>query len=83
MPEDRLKPQRQSRRTFLKSAGLVPAAMYLDGHATEGGQKTNPGAAGTMIDQASPPMEQVRVGLIGMGRRGLPMLLWHSCLCQP
>ena len=77
MPEKSVKPLSHSRRNFLKSAGLVPAALYLDGCAA-GGQKTNASttdsAGGSMMNHSIAPLESVRVGLIGMGRRGLPML---------
>ena len=70
MSEELTKPPRHSRRKFLKSAGLVPAALYLDGCAATGGQKTRPaagsGVAGSMMDYSHPPLDTVRVGIIGM-----------------
>lgn len=78
MPNKPVKPLRHSRRNFLKSASLVPAAIYLDGCASTGGQKTSSrsstGAVSSMMDHSIPPLDKIRVGLIGMGRRGLPML---------
>ena len=74
MPDKPVKPAGRSRREFLKSAGLVPAALYLDGCASGGGQKSNQATAESMLDHAAPPFGTVRIGLIGMGRRGLPML---------
>ena len=78
MPNKPVKPLRHSRRNFLKSASLVPAALYLDGCASTGGQKTSSrsstGAVSSMMDHSIPPLDKIRVGLIGMGRRGLPML---------
>jgi len=73
MPDKPVKPAGRNRREFLKGAGLVPAALYLDGCAAGGGQKTNDSSAGSMLDHSAPPFDTVRVGLIGMGRRGLPM----------
>lgn len=64
----------KSRRDFLKSASLVPAAMYLDGCAAGGGQKSGSSTATSMMDYADRSFDTVRVGMIGMGRRGLPML---------
>ena len=76
MPDKPVKPPGRSRRDFLKGAGLVPAALYLDGCAADGGRKTDPSlaAGGSMLDHPAPALDTVRVGLIGMGRRGLPML---------
>ena len=75
MPEQTKNPPRQSRRKFLRTAGLVPAALYLDGYATDGGQNVgNDTGSGAMIDYAAPPLDTVRVGIIGAGRRGLPMM---------
>jgi hypothetical protein len=77
MPEKSDRQLSHSRRNFLKGASLVPAALYLDGCAA-GGQKTDTGArgsiGGSMMDYSIAPLTTVRVGLIGMGRRGLPML---------
>ena len=78
MPEKPVKPLHHSRRNFLKSASLVPAALYLDGCASTGGQKTSSslsnGTVSSVMDHSAPPLHKIRVGLIGMGRRGLPML---------
>jgi hypothetical protein len=72
------KPQSEDRRTFLKSAGLLPAALYLDGGASDG-RETNAtvesaAATESMTTYAAPPIDTVRIGLIGLGQRGLPML---------
>jgi len=70
--------EKHSRRKFLQTASLVPAALYLDGCASSGGQKENVNnrgdTAGSMIDYAHEPLDKVRIGIIGMGRRGLPMM---------
>lgn len=43
-----MKPQSEDRRTFLKSAGLLPAVLYLDGCATNGREtKTTAESAAT------------------------------------
>jgi len=78
MPDKPVKPLSRSRRNFLKNASLVPAALYLDGCASGGGQKSKPGGTGgavnSMMDYSAAPLDKIRIGLIGMGRRGLPML---------
>lgn len=78
MPEKPAKPLSLGRRNFLKGASLVPAALYLDGCASGGRQQMYPGAgdgaAGSMMEHSVAPLGTVRVGMIGMGRRGLPML---------
>ena len=79
MPDDTWKPSDESRREFLKITGLLPAGFALDARASLGGQAGQSTATGvaTMLDNAAPPMETVRVGLVGMGRRGLQMSgLW-------
>ena len=77
MSQKPVKPLSPSRRNFLKSAGLVPATLYLDGCATTGDQEDmspGDGFASSMMDYAAAPLDTVRIGIIGMGRRGLPML---------
>jgi hypothetical protein len=78
LPEKTARPANKDRRTFLKSASLVPAALYLDGCATgavESNTPADPIATGeSMTEFVVPPLDTVRLGLIGMGRRGLPML---------
>ena len=78
MSDNNTKPKNQDRRTFLKCASMVPAAMYLKGCGGDGastGESSLPATAGpTMIDHAAAPLDKVRVALIGAGRRGLPML---------
>jgi hypothetical protein len=77
MSEETGKPLSNSRREFLKGASVAPAALYLDGCAA-GGQKTgtatSSGPPGSMSNYPHAPLDTVRVGIIGMGRRGLPML---------
>ena len=41
MSEKPTKPLDESRRKFLQTAGLVPAALFLDGCASAGGQKSS------------------------------------------
>ncbi len=78
MSEKPTKPLDESRRKFLQTAGLVPAALYLDGCASAGGQKSSTdsiaGSQNSMMDFVAAPLDTVRIGVIGMGRRGLPML---------
>ena len=78
MSKKSTKPLDESRRIFLQTAGLVPAALYLDGCASAGGQKSSTGSVAgnqdSMMDFVAAPLDTVRIGLIGMGRRGLPML---------
>ena len=78
MSEKPTKALDESRRKFLQTAGLVPAALYLDGCASAGGQKSSTGpiacSQNSMMDFVAAPLDTVRIGLIGMGRRGLPML---------
>jgi hypothetical protein len=75
MSEESGKPLSNSRREFLKGASVAPAALYLDGCAA-GGQKTgtatSSGTPGSMSNYPHAPLDTVRVGIIGMGRRGLP-----------
>ena len=57
------------RRGFIKGAALGGAAAALGGCATDGLF----GASGApMALFAAPPMERVRIGVIGMGQRGMP-----------
>jgi hypothetical protein len=78
LPKKTARPANSGRRTFLKSASLVPAALYLDGCATstvDSSTPADPVATGeSMTEFVVPPLDTVRLGLIGMGRRGLPML---------
>ena len=78
MTDETNQPKNHDRRRFLKSASLIPAALYLDGCASEpvepGMQPAFAAPQGSMADYAAPPLSTVRIGVIGAGRRGLPML---------
>ena len=79
MTDDTSKPGNESRREFLKMAGLLQAGLALGPPAVNAGQVDESKAAetATMFDFAAAPMDTVRLGLIGMGRRGLQMSgLW-------
>lgn len=83
MPESLARHLQTSRRKFLQRASLLPAALYLNGCATPedtvAGDSPNrsridPTMGRTMIDQAAIPLDTVRIGVIGAGRRGVPMM---------
>ncbi|MDH3441086.1 MAG: Gfo/Idh/MocA family oxidoreductase, partial [Gammaproteobacteria bacterium] len=72
------KPSSPERRRFLKTAGLVPAGLYLQASASsasgqESGQQTASGAE-SMMGYVAPVLDTVRVGVIGAGRRGKTIL---------
>lgn len=76
MPKDNKELGNRERRAFLKAAGLASAALYLDGCATNGagGGALQGDAAGAMTTYAAPPLDTVRIGVIGAGSRGIPMM---------
>ncbi len=79
MSEKTVNPVSPKRREFLKNAALVPAGLYVSGCVTTGESTTSAapagtGVAGSMIDYAVAPLDKVRIAIVGVGRRGLPML---------
>ncbi|MDH4072382.1 MAG: Gfo/Idh/MocA family oxidoreductase [Gammaproteobacteria bacterium] len=69
MANDPQNPDNPDRRTFLKSAGLVPAAMLLESGTASGADV--PGTGGeTMMGHVAPRLDTVRIGVIGTGIRG-------------
>lgn len=76
MPSDNNELRNRDRRTLLKVAGLASAALYLDGCATgdTAGRPALGTSVGAMTNYAAPPLETVRIGVIGAGRRGNPMM---------
>ena len=69
------------RRRFLKSTLAIGAAAGLNTMASpEPGGRSRPSPAGghSVMDLASPPLETVRVGLIGVGERGVGFV-HHFC----
>ncbi len=76
MSNDRKEPSNLERRQFLKAAGLASATLCLGGYATghTGEALKVKDSIGLMTTYAAPPMETIRIGIIGAGRRGLPMM---------
>jgi predicted dehydrogenase len=62
-----------NRREFLKGTAWMGAAALAGGCMTDGFSLCSPGA--TMQGFAAPPMRHVRVGLIGLGSRGMAAAL--------
>ena len=57
----------QDRRQFLKGAALLGAAAAAGGCADTG---LGFGGGGSMAGFSVPPMERIRVGIVGCGGRG-------------
>ena len=68
MSDDTKKPENPHRRRFLRDAGLVPAALYLEARAPVAARQSS------MMGHVVPNMARVRVGVIGAGRRGTTIL---------
>ena len=78
MTDKKNKPRNPNRRQFLKSAGLIPAGLYLQANSPsatgqERGRQAVPGTE-SMMGHVAPALDSVRVGVIGAGRRGTTML---------
>ena len=74
MTDKKNKPRNPNRRQFLKSAGLIPAGLYLQANSPsatgqERDRQTLPGSE-SMMGHVAPALDSVRVGVIGAGRRG-------------
>jgi predicted dehydrogenase len=80
MTDNTRKPNDPKRRAFLRNAGLLPAGLYLQAHASEaaGGQASDDAHAAatgeSMGTHVAPILDTVRVGVIGAGRRGSTIL---------
>ena len=80
MTDETRKPNDPKRRAFLRNAGLLPAGLYLQAHASEaaGGQASDDAHAAatgeSMGTHVAPILDTVRVGVIGAGRRGSTIL---------
>jgi len=69
MANDPSNPDNPDRRAFLKSAGLVPAAMLLETRASTAAEVPADGGE-TMMGHVAPRLDTVRFGVIGTGIRG-------------
>ena len=70
-----------ARREFLKATLAVGAAAGLDIHAAEkdgGAERARPEGNRSVMDLVTPAMETVRIGLIGVGERGVGFV-HHFC----
>ena len=67
MPDKSEQAKIQDRRTFLKRASLLPAALYLDGCAVDDGSTgatDHPAANGqSMIDYVAPPLDNLHIDI--------------------
>ena len=70
-----------ARREFLKATLAVGAAAGLDIHAAEqkgGAERARPEGNHSVMDLVTPALEMVRIGLIGVGERGVGFI-HHFC----
>lgn len=78
MTDKTRKPSDPRRRTFLRNAGLLPAGLYLQAHASTSQEQTDNAAPhstnASMGNHVAPILDTVRVGVIGAGRRGTTIL---------
>jgi len=65
------------RRSFLKAAGAIPGGLYLEAYAADSPPAPVSAAqsgGASMMNYAAPALREVRVGVIGAGRRGSTIL---------
>lgn len=77
MTDESNQPSNPNRRHFLKSAGLIPAGLYLQASAPATAQtdeRNTAANAATMMNHVARVLDTVRVGVIGAGRRGTTIL---------
>lgn len=78
MTDKTRKPSDPRRRAFLRNAGLLPAGLYLQTHASTSQEQTDNAAPqstnASMGNHVAPILDTVRVGVIGAGRRGTTIL---------
>ena len=76
MTDRKNSPSSPERRRFLKTAGLVPAGLYLQANSAAGQEPDLRPESGTetMLGHVAPVLDTVRVGVIGAGRRGTTIL---------
>jgi len=65
-----------SRRGMIRTMGVCAAAALGAGAAEDGGQHSPPRTAGqnSVLGLKHPPLDKVRIGLIGAGSRGMSLL---------